>query len=154
MSVTRDGKESVLIAETMTLATNSIDGDKTSRSVASISIPVDGSSAGTIRTIGNASVGKPGPTPDIALMDGMTEMRGSGDGDLFVVARVRLQRNTGVKYFDFLFGRRSQCETSNNRVRKHAHITVYPDGNGKFIELRGHNCDIESQMQYIVGSGR
>jgi hypothetical protein len=157
VTITRDGKKTVLIADSVTLATNAIPGDKTQRSGVSISFPIDELSAGAIRTIGNASISTSGPTPDIALIGGMTEMREVGNGNLFVLAKVGLQRNTGLKYFDFLFGRRGQRESvdeSNNRIREHAHITIYPDGNGKFLALRGYNCEIESQSRYSVAAAR
>src|ERR1700710_1406454 len=136
VTVTRDGERTMLIANPVTLATNTIPGDKTQRSSVSINFPLDELSAGTIRTTGNASFSTSGTTLDIALIGGMTEMREVGNGELFVLAKVGLQRNTGLKYFDFLFGRRGQRESvdeSSNRIREHAHITVYPDGNGKFL---------------------
>lgn len=148
-SMMKDGKVTVLLDEKITLSTNSTSGDKTTASAASISIPTDGLSLGAIRTIGNASVSNISDYPKISLAAGVKKIKATSELGLFVVARTRLQRNTQIEYFDFLFGVRGQTESVDDSGEKQRpHITIYPDGNGKFIRLSGHNCEIESDMQY------
>lgn len=148
-SVTQDGRTTVLLDEKITLSTNSTSGDKTTASVASISIPTDGLSLGSIRTVGNASVSNVANHPKISLAAGKKKLKTKSESGLFVVVRTGLQRDTQIEYFDFLFGVSGQTERMNDAGEKQRpHITIYPDGNGKFIRLSGHNCEIESDMQY------
>lgn len=148
-SITQNGRTTVLLDEKVTLATNSTHGDKTTSSVASISIPIDGSSPGAIRTLGNASVSNAAKPQTIALVGGVKKLKATSNSGLFVVARIGLQRDTQIAYFDFLFGMRGQSENVDESGEKsRPHIALYPDGNGKLIRLSGHNCEIEGDMQY------
>lgn len=148
-SMTQDGRTTVLLDEKMTLSTNSTSGDKTTASAASISIPTDGSSLGAIRTVGNASVSNIANHPRISLANDVKKLRATSKSSLFVVARTGFQRDTQIEYFDFLFGVHGQTESvGESGEKQRPHITIYPDGNGKFIRLSGHNCEIESDMQY------
>lgn len=154
-SITQNGRTTVLLDEKVTLATNSTHGDKTTSSVASISIPANGSSPGAIRTTGNASVSNAAQFQAIALAGGVKKLKATSDSGLFVVARIGLQRATQIEYFDFLFGVRGQSEeVDESGEKQRPHITIYPDGNGKFIRLSGHNCEIEGDMQYNAGTHR
>lgn len=152
-SITRDGRTTVLLDEKVTLATNSTRGDRTTTSGASISIPADGLSLGAIRTAGNASVSNVARPPKILLTGGKKELKAkSKSGLLFVVARVRLDHATQIECFDFLFGARGQSENVDESGKKQRpHIVLYPNGNGAFIRLSGHDCEIESDMQYCSG---
>ena len=149
-SITQHGRTTVLLDEKVTLATNSTRGDKTTTSVASISIPADGVSLGAIRTVGNASVSNVSRPPKISLFGGKKELKAkSKSGLLFVVARIRLDDATQIECFDFLFGARGQSEDADESgVKQRPHIALYPNGNGAFIRLAGHNCEIESDMKY------
>lgn len=152
-SITQNGLTTVLLDEKVTLSTNSTHGDKTTSSVASISIPTDGSSPGTIRTVGNASVSNAARLTIIALAGGAKKLKATSGSGLFVVARIGLQRDTQIAYFDFLFGMRGQSESVDESGEKQRpHIALYPNGNGKFIRLAGHNCEIEGDMQYYAGT--
>jgi hypothetical protein len=151
-SITQDGRTTVLLDEKITLSTNSTSGDKTTASAASISIPTDGLSYGAIRTVGNASVSNIANPPKISLAAGVKKLKATSESGLFVVARTALQRDTQIEYFDFLFGVSGQTEhVDDSGEKQRPHITIYPDGNGKFIRLSGHNCEIESDMQYSSG---
>ena len=148
-SMTQDGRTTVLLDEKITLSTNSTSGDKTTTSAASISIPTDGFSLGAIRTVGNASVSNIANHPKISLAAGVKKLKATSESGLFVVARTGLQRDTQIEYFDFLFGVSGQTErVDDSGEKQRPHITIYPDGNGKFIRLTGHSCEIESDMQY------
>lgn len=148
-SITQNGHTTVLLDEKIRLATNSTHGDRTTSSVASISIPTDGSSPGAIRTLGNASVSNAGQHLEIALAGSVKKLKVTSDSGLFVVARIGLQRDTQIAYFDFLFGMCGQSESLDESGDKsRPHIALYPDGNGKFIRLSGYNCEIEGDMQY------
>ena len=153
VSITQNGRTTVLLDEKVTLATNSTLGDKTTTSVASISIPADGLSPGAIRTIGNASVSNVARPLNISLAGVVKKLKATSSSGLFVVARTGLQRDTQIEYFDFLFGVRGQSESVDESGEKQRpHIALYPEGNGKFIRLSGHNCEIESDMQYLSGA--
>jgi len=149
-AITQNGRTTVLLDEKVTLATNFTRGDKTTASSASISIPADGVSSGAIRTVGNASVSNTAFPPKILLSGGKKELRAkSKSGLLFVVARIVVDRATQIECFDFLFGERGQSEHVDESGKKQRpHLALYPNGNGAFIRLSGHNCEIESDMQY------
>jgi SEC-C motif len=152
-SVTKNGRKTVLLHETLTLSTNTAHGDKTAPSLASISIPIDGCSAGSITTIGNASVSNIQNSPPIALAGGAKKLKTTSASGLFAVARVLLQRDTQIQFFDILFGVRGQSEEADDSGEKQRpHIALYPDGNGKFIRLSGHDCEIEGEMVYRPGT--
>jgi hypothetical protein len=149
VSITQGGKTTVLLDEKMILATNLTNGDRTANSVASISIPTDGLSPGAIRTVGNASVSNIARPLKVALAGGVKKLKAKSDSGLFVVARTGFQGDTEIAYFDFLFGMSGQSEGVDDLgIKQRPHIYLYPDGNGKFIRLAGHNCEIESDMQY------
>ena len=149
-SITQHGRTTVLLDEKVTLTTNSTRGDKTTTSIASISIPADGVSLGEIRTVGNASVSNVSRPPKITLFGGRKELKAkSKSGLLFVVARIKLDGATQIECFDFLFGARGQSEYADETgIKQRPHIALYPNGNGAFIRLAGHNCEIESDMTY------
>jgi hypothetical protein len=149
-SITQHGRTTVLLDEKVTLTTNSTRGDKTTTSVASISIPADGVSLGEIRTVGNASVSNVSRPPKITLFGGRKELKAkSKSGLLYVVARIELDRETQIECFAFMFGVCGQSEhTDESGIKQRPHIALYPDGNGAFIRLAGYNCEIESDMTY------
>lgn len=152
-AVTRDGLTTVLLDEKVTLSTNSISGDKTDNSFASISIPADGVSPGIIRTVGNASVSNDAIPTKILLASAAKKLKATSNSGLFVVARIGLQRDTKINFFDFLFGRHGQDESVDEAGQKQRpHIAFYPDGNGKFIRLASHNCELEGELQYSASS--
>ena len=153
-SITQNGRTTVLLDEKVTLTTNSTRGDKTTASVASISIPADGVSTGIIRTVGNASVSNAALPPKILLFGGKKKLKAkSKSGLLFVVARIEVDRDTRIECFDFLFGEPGQSEHADESGKKQrSHLALYPNGNGAFIRLFGHNCEIESDMQYHAGA--
>jgi len=149
VSITQGGRTTVLLDEKITLATNSTDGDRTENSVASISIPTNGLSLGAIRTVGNASVSNTVRPQKVALAGGVKKLKAKSGSGLFVVARTGFQNDTKIAYFDFLFGMSGQSEgVDDSGIKQRPHIYLYPDGNGKFIRLTGHNCEMESDMQY------
>lgn len=154
-AVTLDGLTTVLLNEKVTLSTNSTSGDKTKDSSAVISIPADGMSPGIVRVVGNASVSNDRLSAKILLAGGKRKLKASSKSGLFVVARIGLQRDTQIEFFDFLFGRRGQEERIDEAGHKdRPHIAFYPDGNGKFIRLVGHNCELEGELQYDASSSQ
>ena len=149
VSVTRDGVETVLVDKEITVATNSVGGDKTERAAASMSIPVDGISLGSIQVSGNATVSNGNALATLALHAGRDKIKCVSSTGLFAIARVRTQSDTGQQYFDLLFGTSGQTENlDSNGIKQRPHIAIHPDGNGKFIRLAGHCCDLESEMTY------
>ena len=149
VSITRYGKKTVLLDEEITISTNSVAGDKTESSVAAISIPVDGTSHGSIWLSGNASVSNGSASAELALHGDTNKMKADSRTGLFAIARVRTQRNTGQQYFDLLFGITGQPEVLDAAgVKQRPHIAIRPDGNGSFLRLAGHSCELETEMTY------
>ena len=58
VTITRNGQTRVLLDDQLKISTNTITGDKTELSIASISIPTKGAQDGSINTVGNASTNK------------------------------------------------------------------------------------------------
>jgi hypothetical protein len=154
VSVTRNGQTTELLNDDIKLATNTVKGDLTSASVAMISIPIDGRSQGTIRTVGNATVSNPAEPLQIKLKDNKKDMKQKSDFGLWVNARIGLHRDTQTYSFEFIFGVQGQKEEVDETGRKNrTHISICPDGNGKFLRLAG-NCEIEGEMLYFAASRR
>lgn len=148
-SITLGGVTTVLIDEAITVSTNSTAVTKTEMSTAAISIPVDGTSQGSIWTSGNASVSNSSASADLALRDGTKKMKGVSSSGLYAIAQIKTQRDSGQQYFDLLFGTSGQAEEVDAEgVKQRPHIAIHPDGNGKFIRLAGHSCELESEMTY------
>ena len=152
-AVTLGDLTAVLLNEKVTLSTNLTSGDKIKDSSAAISIPADGVSPGIAKIVGNASVSNDGLPTKILLAGGVKKLKETSKTGLFVVARIGLQRDTQIEFFDFLFGRRGQDERIDEAGHKQRpHIAFYPDGNGKFIRLVDHNCELEGELQYDASS--
>lgn len=147
-SVTQAGETTVLIEEKLVLSTNATVGDRTAKAGAMLSVPIDGKSPGTIATHGNASVSNDRQSPGVALVDGKQVLKASKDG-FFVVVKRKFQRNTGLPYLQVLFGRKGQSEALDaSGTKPRPHVDFHPDGNGKYVRLTGHDCEIEGQMRY------
>jgi len=147
--VTQGGIQRVLSQEMLTLTTNSVSGDKTQMSVARVSLPVDGST-GSISTVGNATVSNSASPLSLRLRSGSTKLKASSPSGGFAVAQVKLQRDTQLEYFDFLFGSKGQSEAINDSGRKNrSHVALHPDGNGKFLRLEGGGCEIATEQDYL-----
>lgn len=148
-SIVRDGIETVLLDDKIILSTNSVRGETTPSSVALISIPTDGLSHGTISLVGNASATNSSEPREIYLSGSQREMKLKSESGLFVVARIETHRDSGVRCFGFLFGAKGQPEVFDaNGIKLRPHIAVCPDGNSNFIRLSGHDCEIESILNY------
>jgi len=149
VSVVQGGVETVLLNEEMTISTNSVTGDKTERSAAFISIPIDGMSHGSIATSGNATVSNGDVSAKLSLYANKKKLKSGSKTGLFAIARICTQRDSGLQYFDLLFGTKGQSEEVDSEGEKtRPHIAFYPDGNGKFVRLSGHCCTLESEMSY------
>ncbi len=150
--VTQGGVERVLSEEMLTLTTNSVSGDKTQKSMASVSLPVDGSK-GSISTVGNATVSNGALSLSLRLSGGSKKLSAASPSGGFAVAQVRLQRDTQLEYFDFLFGSKGQPEVVDETGRKNRpHVALHPDGNGKFLRLEGDGCEIATEQDYSAAS--
>ncbi len=147
--IVRDGIETTLLDDEITLSTNTTDGDKTDGASASMSIPVNDQSKPEILTKGNASVTNMGNAYDIEMLDNKRTLKINSDTGLFAVIRVSYQRDEEFKYLDVLFGSKGQPETIDEKGKKdRPHIAFYSDGNGKFIRLSGYDCELKSNLGY------
>ncbi len=76
-------------------------------------------------------------------------MKGVSQTGLYAIARVRTQHDSDQQYFDLLFGTSGQAEEVDAKgIKQRPHIAIHPNGNGKFIRLAGHSCELESEMTY------
>lgn len=150
--VTQGGVERVLSEEMLTLTTNSVSGDKTQKSVACVSLPVDGS-LGSISTIGNATVSNGTLPLSLQLNGGSKKLKASSPSGGFAVAQILLQKDSQLKYFDFFFGLKGQPEFVDDTGRKNRpHVALHPDGNGKFLRLADEGCEISTEQDYSAGA--
>lgn len=149
--VVKDGIETTLFEDEITLSTNSAEGDTTKNSSASFIVPVSGGRTPEISIKGNAGVSNEQPYHTIAIKDDRKQLKIRSDTGLFAVIRIANQRNSGFQYYDVLFGQKGQSEHRNDRGGKmRPHIAFYPTGNGKFVRLSGFACKLESQLGYDV----
>jgi SEC-C motif len=150
--------ETIFLDNEITLNTNSIKGDVSEKSSATLSFPMQSTSKvnGTIKTIGNATVflsENSSSLPEIKLANNAKKLSEKSTSGLFVTAKIGLQKNTGIEYFDIFFGEKGRSENiGENGQKDRPHIAFHPDGNGKFIRLASYNCELESDMQYNSNS--
>lgn len=151
--VAQGGVERVLSEEMLTLTTNSVSGDSTKKSVAHISLPVDGSK-GSISTAGNATVSNNSTAPTSLRLNGNSrKMKASSPSGGFAIARICRQSDTQLEYFDFLFGSKGQSENVDDAGRKsRPHVALHPDGNGKFLRLEGEGCEFSTERDYFAAA--
>lgn len=155
-SVTIGGLKKMVINQPVVLSTNGICGEETASAAVSISVPVNGNSIGNIYTSGNASVESQSgiALPNISIFNGKKRLKKEGINGLHVTVYIGLQRNTGRNFLCILFGRSGQKEEINSEgVKNRPHIEVYPDGNGKFIRIKSHCCEISSECTYEPVTG-
>ena len=153
-TVTRGFSKKDLLTAPVTLSVNSTSGNNTKTAHAQVVVPATGIETGTAATSGNATVTMGLPRFQIALPAGKKKLRISSASGMFAVVRVGTQRSDGTQYFDVLFGRSGQSEDVDESGQKNRpHIAIAPDGNGKFLRLGGHECEVESSMTVGSSSG-
>jgi SEC-C motif len=153
-SVTRGNFKKDLLTAPITLSVNQTNGSQTQEAHAQLVIPAMGSSTGTATTAGNAAVTMVLPSLQLVLSGGEKRLKISSPSGMFAILRVALQRNDGTQYFDVLFGQTGQSEEIGESGKKNRpHIAISPDGNGKFMRLDGHKCEVESAMTLDSSSG-
>ncbi len=147
--VVKNGIEKTVFDDEITLSTNTTNGDKTENSSASLVIPIKPNLESKINISGNATVRNNMEPYKIEIRDNPKKIRIKSGKGLFAIIRIAFQRSAGFYFFDVLFGVEGQEETINTDGNKERpHIAIYPDGNGKFIRLLGHNCELESELTY------
>lgn len=150
--ICRDGETQILSEGPITLTTNAVSGDRTPVAIARIDIPADGS-VGTIRTAGNASVSNATMALPLALRnstDGVV-MTDSPSG-AYVRATLGFQDATQTPYFDFMLGVKGKKEEIVDGRKNRTHVTLFPDGNGKFLRLEGDDTSIEIEQDFYADS--
>jgi hypothetical protein len=141
--------EKTLFKDEITLSTNSSVGDAINDSFAQITIPVNSYEEPSIVVGGNASVKNESPPYSIAIAGNLKKLKIKSGSGLFAVIRVAKQRDTGVDYFDVLFGSKGQKETNDESGSKNRpHIAFYPEGNSKFIRLSNYACELTNKLSY------
>jgi hypothetical protein len=149
VAIEQGGKRTVLLDQEVTISTNRIAGESTNKAGALLSIPANGTSDGTIRTYGNASVSKGDSFRALRLFGDKKKLKAESASGLYAVARIGTQRSTGASYFDVIFGTAGQSELPDaSGLKSRPHIAIAPDGNGQFLRLHGHSCEIESLLTY------
>ena len=153
-TVTRGYFKKDLLTAPVTLSINETAGNLTQVAHAQLVVPTSGTGTGTAATTGNAAVSMGQSNFELALAAGKKSLRLSSSNGMFAVLRVGRQRNDGTQYFDVLFGRSGQSEEINQSGQKmRPHIAIAPDGNGTFLRLEGHQCEVESTMAIGSASG-
>ena len=153
-TVTRGFFKKDLLTAPITLSVNATTGNHTKIARARVVVPAVGTEAGTTATTGNAAVTMGPVRFEIALPAGTKKMKLSSPTGMFAIIRIRTQGDDGSQYFDVLFGRSGQSEDiGESGLKQRPHIAVAPDGNGKFLRLDGHQCEIESSMRVESSSG-
>lgn len=150
IAVTRNGVTTVHLDEPISLNTNAAPGDKTEVAGAVLTFPSDSTTSAKIHTVGNASVSRV-PTPvQVALSNGVRLLRCTSESGFFAVAKVKTQRDIGQGYFDLIFGAGGrQVKLDEDGRKNRPHISLSPDGNGKFLRLSGHRCEVQAEMVYL-----
>lgn len=147
-SITIGGQTKVLIDENITLSTNTVGGDKSEISAASIKIPIIDTSKGTIETTGNAQVLNNQRHLDIEIKTDKNKMSLRSSKGLFASIKISQQKNQVFNYLTILFGVKNNKEFINEEGRKNrSDIAIYPSGNGKFIRLSDENGDYDSTWE-------
>lgn len=148
-SIVRDGVETVLFQDEITLSVNSISGDNTQETTAVFSVPTNPLQKPELRTTGNATITNQSERYAVNLLGGKKEIKVKSPKGLFAIIRIKHQGDADFDFFDILFGVQKQDESKDQDGRKdRAHLSIYPDGNGKFIRLSSHQCELESELGY------
>jgi len=140
-SITKEGITTNILDDEITLSVNQTDGDNLSKSSAILTVPQNDKTKSEIRTTGNANVKNSEKYYKIEPLSKRNLKIKSSQGNK---ARIKIgkQIDENFEYLDILF---LTGET-------HPHITFYPDGNGKFIGLRGFDCRLKSILDYDPNS--
>ena len=151
IAVTRNGETTTHLKEPITLQTNGAAGDKTHVAAAALVFSSGSETPAQIHTLGNATVSNAPRIPvGLALGGNGKKMRCVSESGLFAIVRLAVQRDTQVGYFDVIFGTKGQDERVDESGQKNRpHIALHPDGNGKFLRLSSHRCELEGNMAYL-----
>ena len=88
------------------------------------------------------------------MLDGRKEWKIESSAGLYALMSLGYQRDQNFQYFNILFGAKGQPETVDPEGRKsRPHISLYPDGNGKFIRLSQYKCVLHSRLNYDPSTG-
>jgi hypothetical protein len=148
VSVSANGQTKKILDDQITLSTNSVKGDKTTESAASIVIPIIDSTKGKIETIGNAQVVNNNSPLGIEIDDKKGKMSFRSPNGLFASVKISTQTDLGFNYFTILFGVKGNKEFINESGRKNrSDVAIYPSGNGKFIRLSDKNGNFDSTWE-------
>lgn len=146
--IIKDGKEEVLFEDEIELKTNSVAGDHIKESKA-IFITPQKDEAPKVITLGNASVTNRKEVKKISLFDNKNKMKTKSNSGLFASAKIGLQRDSGLNYFQLFFGIEGKEEViGESGTKDRPHIDFYPSGNGKYIRLSEYKCKLEINSGY------
>lgn len=149
VELARDDHRTVYVDEPISLRLNRTLGDQTEAAGASMIFPLNGPTDAQIQTTGNASVSNLADPPQLALRGSARRIKRKSTTGLFVIAQVKQQRDTGLDYFDLIFGTAHRAEHMDiDGEKNRPHIALHPDGNGKFIRLSSHQCDLLAETTY------
>ena len=153
-SVSNGVVEKQLVSSPVSLSVNSVSGEKTENASVSLSVPVRGQPVGVISTSGNATAVTGVSAPSISIGNSRKRVKEEGENGLYVVAYISTQTATGRDFLNILFGTTGQPEhLDDNGTKQRPHISIYPDGAGKFVRVSSHQCQISSQSEYDSGTG-
>ena len=135
--LTKNGITTNLFEDEITLSVNKPDGDSLNKSSATLTVPHNEKTKSEIITAGNADVKN---SKNYYQIQPLTKKNLKIISPQRNKARIKIDKqiDNDFEYFDILF----------LTGRTHPHIAFYPDGNGKFIGLRGFDCDLKSVLNY------
>ena len=150
-----DGKSIVsVLKDPISVSVNSIAGQRSDSSFVQLTVPTDGTSHGSIQTIGNAAVKGKIAAKIIGIKGGKKQIRAENFKGFFAKVFLGFHRDSQLHCFELIFGKHGLSETKDDSGSKdRPHLAFYPDGNGSFIRLEGYDCTIESAMTYSAATG-
>lgn len=147
--IIRNGVETVLLSDKVSLSVNDTSGDKTSESSARIEIYPGKESDSTIKLEGNAAIKNSDERLGIRLADDKKKMKASSENGLFASVWIGHQRDQDFDFFNLVFGKKGEADTRDvDGQKRRPHIAFYPCGNGKFVRVREFGCAIHGVLKY------
>ncbi|WP_341939217.1 hypothetical protein [Marinimicrobium sp. C2-29] len=142
--------EDVEFKPTIELKTGTVQGGEGVPSEVTLSVPQKGPRIASVDAKGSASASaSEGGGAFTAKIKNAKKLKAKSRKGLFAIARIGNQRDTGLCFFDVIFGLAGESETKKADTGKdRPHIAVYPSGNGKFFRLAEYKCNIVSRMNF------
>jgi hypothetical protein len=148
-SVTRNGITTELFNDEITLSTNQVEGEKTDKSYAIMSVPQTNETKPEFSIGGNANIKNNNDPYLITIKDNPKQIKLKSAKGLFAIIKIVDRRDCGYKCFDLIFGEKGRDEIQNSEgIKTRPHLTIFPDGNNKYLRFSGYRCKMECKLEY------